>query len=558
MSKGIYIGVHQEAKNTTINTVLKPEHVGTYVSLTNLGSYGFTQASDGTLTSNNKGVASSKARTMVNFSKLATEAGYDYDEKFTLKIEWAVSSESNYDIFYIVDNTTGKEYVNASGTTNGTLNLTIYPSDILAIRYYKDDSGNSGNDQATFKMTLSGGGVNLPAGDYARRVVSMYIGVDGLARRVKKGYIGVNNIARMFYATPGLYRIGSIVPLSPIRHGNIADSIGNYAVFSGGDSMKVEGTYWDSKVTEYYNTSLTKTTATSLTYQVSYHSSAHNSSYLFIGGGWNTTADEDETTTYRSTMNKYNTSMTKSTATALSSVKARMLTGTTSNNTYAIFAGGNAPSSGTPLSVNYYNTSATRSTGTALTLKQSQSQGTNAGNYCIFAGGTNSEYSNNPAVNMVFAYNNSMSRTTCTSLSPGREYIASASAGNGQYAIFYGGSYNKREVTTVDCYNSSLTKINIPKATIARTKCGSATLPNGWAVFLGGEDADYNQPTIVEGYDASLTKTRAEQMLYGRTTYYQSSNCCAKAGNSYLVLAGGGFDVDLNRPNTAEAYQIIA
>jgi hypothetical protein len=149
----------------------------------------------------------------------------------------------------------------------------------------------------------------------------MYIGVNGIARRVRKGYIGVNGIARLFYATPGLYRAGSVVALSPVRDGSTAGSIGNYAVFSGGNSAKTEGTYWESKVTEYYNTSLTKATATSLSYQVGNHAAAANSSYLFITGGLSTATDEDETQTYRTTVNTYNSSMTKSTATALSGTR---------------------------------------------------------------------------------------------------------------------------------------------------------------------------------------------------------------------------------------------
>lgn len=59
-------------------------------------------------------------------------------------------------------------------------------------------------------------------------------------------------------------------------------------------------------------------------------------------------------------------------------------------------------------------------------------------------------------------------------------------------------------------------------------------------------------------YDASLTKTRSENMLYSRVCDYSNANFVAKAGESYVVLAGGGMDENYNKPTTAEAYQIIS
>jgi UDP-N-acetylmuramate-alanine ligase len=155
MSKGVYVGVYQDATNTAINTVLKPEHVGTYVSLSQRNG-GFTHASDGTLTST-ACEDDSNVRCVINFSRLATQSGYGYDEKFTLKIDWTVSSESGYDFFSIYDNTTSEVYVEASGSKSGSITLTIYPTTIIVAQYEKDSSGKSGNDRGTLKMTLSGG-----------------------------------------------------------------------------------------------------------------------------------------------------------------------------------------------------------------------------------------------------------------------------------------------------------------------------------------------------------------------------------------------------------------
>lgn len=49
-----------------------------------------------------------------------------------------------------------------------------------------------------------------------------------------------------------------------------------------------------------------------------------------------------------------------------------------------------------------------------------------------------------------------------------------------------------------------------------------------------------------------------EYMLYSKVCYYSNANFVTKAGESYIIFAGGGMDENYDRLSTAEAYQIIS
>ena len=71
----------------------------------------------------------------------------------------------------------------------------------------------------------------------AREVKRIYVGVDGKARSVKKVYIGVNGKARLCWMRPGLYKYnGAIENLNVVREDPTDTTVGNYALFGGGDS----------------------------------------------------------------------------------------------------------------------------------------------------------------------------------------------------------------------------------------------------------------------------------------------------------------------------------
>ena len=102
-----------------------------------------------------------------------------------------------------------------------------------------------------------------------------------------------------------------------------------------------------------------------------------------------------------------------------------------------MFGGGNGdnPDSST---VDAYDTSLTRTTATPLSEARSDLAATTVGNYALFGGGSNST---------VDAYDTSLTRTIPTPLSKYRGNLAATTVGN--YALFGGGSTNG---STVDAY----------------------------------------------------------------------------------------------------------
>lgn len=559
MAKGVYIGVNQTGTTAISSTTLTPSNIANYCTVTNRSNYYFTHASDGTFTSNIAGQGGKYARTILDFEKLY-ELGWERDVPFTLSYTWSVSSEEDYDIFEVYD-PDGDYLVEASGTKSGSGTYTIYPGTRIYLRYEKDDSYDEGSDWGKIKFTLSGG-KTTPSGDRARRVVGMYIGVNGVARRIKRAYIGVNGIARCFWSAPGIYKVTSTVTALTPKDSFMSGTIGNYAIYAGGSrnvTINDFPGYYEGNNVEYYNSSLTKSTGTSLTIQTAHGAGAANNSYFFVGAGlqtYRTQESNDETITYPTTMNKYNTSMTRSTATAVSGAHRHPCNGSTANGSYAIIAGGVSQTA-----VDYYNTSGTRSTGTALPEVKRDVWGATVGNYCIFAGGENSS---GGATASAVAYNNSMTRSVPTALSAGRSDIAAATAGN--YAVFYCGDLANGYCTSqVDAYNTSLTKVTVSNASITRYGCSAASPGKQVAVFFCGRADDQSVPMhLVEAYDASLTKYYLSQTTYGRQGYIVGSagcNCAAMAGN-YIILAGGyevGTESSLlyTRATHAEAYQYV-
>ena len=87
-------------------------------------------------------------------------------------------------------------------------------------------------------------------------LLQCYIGNDGVAHKVIKGYIGVNGVARKIYDPElAFYGLSSYKTdnLNYSRSGLATASIGDYALFGGGGTSRVES----------YNSSLVHSNATS-------------------------------------------------------------------------------------------------------------------------------------------------------------------------------------------------------------------------------------------------------------------------------------------------------
>ena len=339
----------------------------------------------------------------------------------------------------------------------------------------------------------------------------MYEGVTAKARTIVKGYIGIGGVARpCFGGNNELSYYGAITPLSSERSSLAATTVGNYALFGGGS--------YKSDV-DAYNTSLTRSTASALNLAISDIAATTVGNYALFGGGLKSSGLKSETVT------AYNTSLTVSTPSVLS--QKRYLIAATTVGIYALFGGGTSSNV-----VDAYNSSLTRSTPTALSVARSSLAATSVGNYALFAGGNASDKSN-----VVDAYNTSLTRSTPTALSTARSYLAATSVGN--YALFGGGSgtYNS---DVVDAYDTSLTR-TIPTALIGGRSSLTATTVDGFAVFGGGGSTD-----VVDAYDTSLTRSTPTKLSVAR------SNFSATTVGNY-ALFGGGWNGGTNY-STVDAY----
>ena len=93
----------------------------------------------------------------------------------------------------------------------------------------------------------------------ARKMKKAYIGIDGKARKVKKRYIGVGGKARLCYSAE-LEKVGTATALSKARQVFAAASVGDHALFAGGEDVS----HLLLSAIDAYDTSLTKSSPTGL------------------------------------------------------------------------------------------------------------------------------------------------------------------------------------------------------------------------------------------------------------------------------------------------------
>ena len=226
--------------------------------------------------------------------------------------------------------------------------------------------------------------------------------------------------------------------MSQVRIWLAATSVGNYALFAGGlqyHTPEYNQTAHYSTV-DAYNSSLTRSTPTALSEARSYLAATTVGNYALFGGGWGSSSNY-------STVDAYNSSLTRSTATELSQVRYGLAATTVGN--YALFGGGvNANYLST---VDAYNSSLTRSTPTALSQVRYKLAATTVGNYALFGGG----YDGSSTFPNVDAYNSSLTRSIATALSQVRYKLAATTVGN--YALF-GGGYGGNYLSAVDAYEN--------------------------------------------------------------------------------------------------------
>ena len=278
-------------------------------------------------------------------------------------------------------------------------------------------------------------GMWIGVGSVAKKVSKMYIGVGGVARKIKKAWIGVNGVARLFYSSGYQYNGALTMGLSyVISYGIAGGATADYILFAGGEDGSRN--YFDT--VNAFNSSCTRTIATSLPDTTSRFTGVNHQGYVVFAGGLGP---------YKSTVTKYDNALTKSSCSALTD-KIANLNGA-SNGPYMILGGG-VYSTSYKNNVIAYNSSFTKSTASSSTHGSDYAAASLNGRV-ILAGGRG--YSS-AAYSEVTAYDTSLTKTTLTNLS------GSNATGGGitnysskaPYAIFEAVS------GTFDVYNSSFTK----------------------------------------------------------------------------------------------------
>ena len=163
------------------------------------------------------------------------------------------------------------------------------------------------------------------------------------------------------------FKVTNSTALSRARSNLAATTVGNYALFGGGNSSVGSRSDIDA-----YDSDLTRSTPTALSKARSLLAATTVGNYALFGGGVNSNV-----------VDAYDTSLTRSTPTELSQARNSLAATTVGN--YALFGGGYSSNV-----VDAYDQNLTRSTPTVLNQARRYLAATTVGNYALFGGGENS------------------------------------------------------------------------------------------------------------------------------------------------------------------------
>lgn len=463
----------------------------------------------------------------------STSGTYTATKDMTITINWDIycdHSNTSDDVYvylkvgstYIIKYQQSSTY-NKSGTWTGA----IKSGESIRIDIHYDNDGTS---RGTFSLSAK-----YERLEYVQTGVSTGV----KARRVRKAYIGKNGVAKSFFSDlrTVVYGGGTNTPLR-MRNSKSLDgnnfsyinnvagaSVGKYAIFAGGDKGQSDQYDYSNSVNAY-DSSLTAQNIAQLSfsydpYRSGMLSGVINNKAVFAGGYYLYKAGLfGKAKTIRcDNAISYDTSLTQTQLTALSSAKCNCATANTTN--HLIFAGWvNNTNSNT---TDAYDNSLTRSTITALGTARYYLAGASIGEHAIFAGGKDDSTS----YNLVECYDSALTKHTLENLSAIRTNFQGASFAG--YAVFGGGTTS---TPYIDRYNASLTRDTTIALSSSRSNTATGTLGSGIdkrLIFAGGD----NKSTVVDVFDASFTRT-SYSLSAGRT------NATIVSVGNYALVAGGG------------------
>lgn len=392
----------------------------------------------------------------------------------------------------------------------------------------------------------------------ARKVKAGWIGIDGVARKIKKMWIGIDGIARLFFSSESAPSSGgTATALSKARYYLASTTVGNYALFGGGYTgiSDPNSNYGAVNTVDTYNASLTKGTATNLS-QARYELAAETiGEYaLFAGGYYNSvsysSSGQTASPSFVSTVDTYNASLTKGTTSkALTAGVSQLASARVGD--YALFGGGTlgtTSSQGASANVNAYNASLTKSSKT-LGNSRYNLLGASVGSYALFGGGLTQSGSNSfTPTDYVDAFNTSLTRSTPTALSSVRRGRG-CGVSFGDYALFASGD---QSIATIDAYNASLTRTTPISLSVAKALVSGTVLGN-YAIFAGGNAgsaSDANNATV-DMFDASLTRKVLPNLSLGR--YYMSATTI---GKNALFAGGQYYSSSYKASDAVDVYKL--
>lgn len=423
-----------------------------------------------------------------------------------LLFTYSYSSESNDKFTLIVGGETVENGVSGATTTK-TYSGSLSKGETISLKYSKNLFTN-GNDD---KCTLSGMSITI------LEPVQIGTEIREVARKIRRAYVGVEGVARLWWSGGELSYFGPVTKLSVGRYGISATSNGKYAVFAGGKYCTTlsngDTSRPDQTTVDAYDASLTRKTATELSVARSYIGAAAAQDIAIFAGGNN--SDSGKTT-----VDAYDTELTRLSGPSISGSSSTVTYGLSFGD-YAIFYANG--------SMNAYDQYLTKTIIDSISISGFGS--TTVGGYALFggggamSGGTLSEVSST-----VYAYDASFTRTT-VDLSVAR-YTPRGEHVN-DYAIFAGGKTGTGTNTAtkvVDAYDKSLTRITPTQLQTAYEICVSTSL---------GDNAIFNHGTFA--YDGHLTMFIPSAMQPSLPANFDRYRSAATAVGDYALFGGGGY-----------------
>lgn len=507
-NKSGYVGVQTDIpiyEETSRTVSITADNIADYFEVTN-GVYYFA-GSGSTFTSNNKGMDSTTASTILKAKKDFSEFSFDY----------SYSSEARFDKFTLKVAGTTIESEVSGATTNKTYNGSLTKGQTIEFTYSKDHSGYNYYDQCTFS--------NMRIVDTIKTLVGTE--KKSVARKIKKAYVGVGGVARPCWSGGELTYYGTTTGLTPAtpdypsRYNLASESVGNHVIFAGGRGCNKVDAYSDK---------LVKSELSTLSEPVSWFDGAPVGDYAIFAGGYSCTDSVDA----------YNSALVKSTPSKLS-VSRYSLAGAPVKD-YALFAGGlhnGVDENECVNTIDTYNSNLVR--GSAfLNVARRMLTGVPIGNYALFAGGYGSSL--NTENDFVEAFDNNLVKTVLSRLDSA--FGEPSSGAVGSYALIaIGRKY---------CiYNDNLVKMTSIKKSDNKFGGKGVTL-KGYVLFAGDHSmSNFSALADVDAYNSNLIKVNVDNISVARY------NLAGGSVGDYALFAGGATSNNMgDAVTTVDVYTV--